>query len=204
MNKEICKQMKALLERDTQDYLARYKSIFMLINDGHPQEAPELLEYFFICNLENGHADENLEKIMNDPLWQSCRKVTSQLAACLSRRGDPKEIFYRDLWALLQSPCYANDNERGMALLFLCSNARLPYHYLGIGAGVDGEEFHRLTAKNIEKILHGCQIVLNKDDKQRMEASSLVLDLLNTIDDPMDRTVVLAQIMRFMDRKKQQ
>lgn len=205
MDTEIRERIKAIIVQNTPDYLMRYKELFSMINNESEIHIPEILEFVFQCYLESDQMDDELKKIVSDTNWQSCRRITAQIIAHLSKQNNPKEVFYRDLWLMLLSPCYANDDERSFALLAMCRNIRLPYHYLGEGCKLTDEEYHHVTLKNIDKVVHGCQIVINREGKQKTEIASLILELLDTLEDKLDRTVVLAQIIGIiLDRDEQQ
>lgn len=202
MKTENKKKIDALLCQDSPDYIMRYTKLFALLRESNAQEAAAQLKYIFECNVKIKQENELLDKTISDPAWQDCRRITSQLVMRLSRMNPPEEDFYQDLMELLLSPCYQDEEERGFALLYMCENVRLPYHQLKAENEMSMEEFRDITTKNMENVLYGCQIVLNRDDSQKTEMASLLLDLLSSLETDKDRTVVLAQVLRFIDRDK--
>lgn len=192
------------LEILTGDKLDICYEIYKIITSIEGNEA-KLLRFFY----ENSEMIEQSNK----------RKVTqiffddehNELEACYGKMIDgileaalqkrlPEEEFYQMLWDAISSNLMLEDDKaKVFAIYYLWIDVRIPYFGLETGLRMENEEFKMLTKKGLNDIKKS-RFILTTPMEQRTERASLLLRVLDSIEDERERAVLMVHMMDMSGR----
>ena len=169
----------------------------------NPASAPELLKFFY----ENADRVESSEEITADSVITEAdaKKLLSQYAEVVDAifeqilaKNLPVEQFYTKLWdAISESPTFEDDQAKAFALYYIWIDVRIPYFQLENGLTMSNSEFRNLSESQYESIQKARFILRTKLFKQRTARASVLLNLLESIENEKERVVLMAHILSF-------
>lgn len=125
--------------------------------------------------------------------------VEGILDKLMSDRMDEND-FYRAVWDEIQESRYfEQENEKVYAMYEIWSDGRIPYYKMPEGIRMGNEEFAERIKNNLDQI-RKIIFVLNSKFAQKTEKSSLLLEILDSLETEEDKAVILAQILAMIDK----
>jgi hypothetical protein len=147
--------------------------------------------------LEERYSSEKIEKLTESMM----RLVDGIISNLISEHFDEAE-FYQRLWkaTFCNDELFATADKKIFVLYVLAQDGRIPYYKLEPGLKMSDESFKEVVQQN-EELLNKVNFALNCQYGQRTELGSILLRLMNSVEDEQARAVVLANIL-FMNEKK--
>lgn len=139
-------------------------------------------EYEFIRKIYDGRIDGILSEIIN--------KVNYGILK--------QDQFYSELYQKLTQN-FTNKKELAVAFERVVADTRIPFIYLGKPLSMKQKDYAegiKRNEENIKKIIY----ILKTNYSQKTEEASMVLNLLESIEDYTDRVIVMAQIIDLLKR----
>lgn len=110
------------------------------------------------------------------------------------------EDFYKALWESY-SKNFDTEKERVFAFYYTIIDKAIPYCYLGKPLSMSNERFKELIKRN-ETSIEKLKYIERSKYSQKTERASLVLNILDNIQEYEDRVVVLAHAIAILGTKK--
>ena len=139
-------------------------------------------EYEFIRKIYDGRIEGILSEIIN--------KVNYGILK--------QDQFYSELYQKLTQN-FTNKKELAVAFERVVADTRIPFIYLGKPLSMKQKDYAegiKRNEENIKKIIY----ILKTNYSQKTEEASMVLNLLESIEDYTDRVIVMAQIIDLLKR----
>lgn len=132
---------------------------------------------------------------------EAIKDTTNIILGNLVKRNLEVNEFYLSLWdAINGTAFFATDLDTICAIIYLCNSTRIPYYKLDDGLKMDNEEFVKIAKDNIEH-LNKMIYILSVGLEQKTEVASLLLQVLDGIEDPKTRVVLFAHLVSFCERR---
>lgn len=126
--------------------------------------------------------------------------VEGILDKLMSDRMD-EDDFYCAVWNEIQESRYfVQEKEKVYAMYEIWTDGRIPYYKMAEGIQMENEKFGEIIRKNIEQIKK-IIFVLNSKFAQKTERSSLLIEILDSLETEEDKAVILAQILAIIDKR---
>lgn len=139
-------------------------------------------EYEFIRKIYDGRIEGILSEIIN--------KVNYGILK--------QDQFYSELYQKLTQN-FTNKKELAVAFERVVADTRIPFIYLGKPLSMKQKDYAegiKRNEENIKKIIY----ILKTNYSQKTEEASMVLNLLESIEDYTDRVIVMAQMIDLLKR----
>ena len=112
--------------------------------------------------------------------------------------------FYLNLWkAISANAFFATDLDTVCAIIYLCNSSRIPYYKLDSGLKMENDEFAKIAKHNFEH-LQKMIFILSAGYEQRTEIASLLLKVLDEVNDYNTKVVLFANLISFCERRAAQ
>ena len=140
----------------------------------------------------------SLHQVSMDDLSRCIAKFRSLITGVLElhfNEGYAPEEFYTKLWETL-APLLApyTDIERGICLLLVVGDGRMPYQAIPRGTRMGEEEYQEIKNAIMPQLLK-LSYVLHLPTSQRTESASRILWILEELEDEKQKTVFLSSLM---------
>lgn len=176
---------------------------YQLISKSPQEEQAVLLERFIRCYRQNSNGDTlDIPQMFDEKLKTLYMRkyqtiVDGQLERLLNL-GLSKKNFYEELVNyILTDKNLLDDAARAIAIYDCCIDRRLPYAQVDLNAGMkfEDEEFYECLKALGDDSLDKVIFILNADLQQKSERASLLLQELDSFDNPKLKTVLFCAIM---------
>lgn len=128
-------------------------------------------------------------------------KVIDSIVTNLAAKNPDENSFYLALTEkLFDDLLFCNDLEKSVALLCLFANTKTPYYQLGERLSMDDDEYCRISDRYVSEIRKSF-FILDYGFEQNTEVASLIFQVLDGIDNPKDKSVVLANIIGYLNKR---
>lgn len=130
-----------------------------------------------------------------------CGTLVEGILDNLISAGMDEDDFYSALWNEIQESRYfKQEKDKAYAMYETWTDGRIPYYKLPDGIRMENEEFGKIIAKNLSQIKK-IVFILNSKYLQRTERSSLLIEILDSLETEEDKAVILAQILAVIDKR---
>lgn len=145
------------------------------------------------------HPQESyLEKI------NSIKDTTNTILGNLIKANLEVSEFYLSLWEAINGKAFfATDLDTVCAIIYLCNSSRIPYYKLDDGLKMENDDFSRIAKDNFE-YLQKMIFILSAGYEQRTEIASLLLKVLDEVNDYNTKVVLFANLISFCERRAAQ
>lgn len=179
-----------------------YSIYRILVNSN--EKAPQLLRYFFESATSYSYEEkENAKQLISDKsveAWSD--KYTKDIILWLNKTvdSDPSvSSFYESLWNfIISTKQFKTEKIKAFALYCVWMDPRIPYFNLKKGKTLDDNQFIKSLDNTFKDRLKAKQIIFSVFDKRTDEASVL-LKLIEGLDNEADKAVLLAYIIRIVE-----
>lgn len=176
---------------------------FHLIKSSPADEQPKLLEGFFVgykstpttgeFELPRTISDEEERKYM-----MRYGKLVDTHMEELQKQNLPEKDFYTQLWTFIsESSVLPNEKARIIALFDCAIDKRLPYFKLDRdrALSMENEEYQKVCKEIGDDTFAKLEFILNGDFDQKTEQASLVVQMMDKMQDYTKRCVFLTRII---------
>lgn len=168
----------------------------------------EALKFFLGFEQDYETANSELEQLFEQEdfqkLQRSCVGLANGILEKLISSNCGEGEFYEILWKEIhEGILFTNDEERQFVLFFCWNDVRLPYFRLNQGVYMENEEYQGMVAKLSEEIKK-CKFIMNSRLEQRTQQSSLLLEILQDLEDEREKAVVFSQITGYIEQRTTQ
>lgn len=113
-----------------------------------------------------------------------------------------KEEFYNELWeGIIKSNVICDEkNVKIYAIGRVWSDARIPYFCMKDGIKMSNEEFMGIIEEKKE-LLQEVTFILNRQNEQKTETGSMLVDVLGRCTNDKEKAVVMAKILDLIERR---
>lgn len=184
-----------------------YNLIYKVIGESGDLSA----DYQFICeNLVKDQTDRTvaIEQVISaDEYTQTVmiykESIEGMLTAVLKSAilGMIPEADFYGLLCRKFRRAFDNDKELAVALTKVLEDDRIPFIYLGKPLSMDNEEYRKYVDKNREYI-NKIYYALRADYSQKTEVSSVLLNIIDSVDGYEDKVVVLSQLLNALTKDR--
>ena len=142
------------------------------------------------------HPQESyLEKI------NAIKNTTSTILGNLIKANLEESEFYLSLWEAINGKAFfATDLDTVCAIIYLCNSSRIPYYKLDDGLKMENDEFSKIANDSFE-YLQKMIFILSVGYEQRTEFASLLLKVLDEVNDYKTKVVLFANLISFCERR---
>lgn len=182
---------------------------FQLIKVAPVDEQPKLLEVFFVgykyttttgeLELPITISDEEQRKYM-----MRYGNLVDTRVEELQKQNLSEKDFYAQLWAFIcESPALPNEKARIIALFDCAIDKRLPYFKLDRDRvlSMENEEYQDICTQIGDDAFAKLEFILNGDFDQKTEQASLVIQMMDKMQDYTQRCVFLTRIISHYKRE---
>ncbi|MGI6250332.1 MAG: hypothetical protein ACOYKD_03100 [Anaerolineaceae bacterium] len=166
-------------------------------------DANVLALQFFLTEFERVDSDKSQKVELvyfvseSEEYEERIRSQVDQYVDELIKNKVSEQAFYEEIWKHSQDKqFYANDKESAYVIYSLLTSPRCPYFELQQGIQMENEEYSRLLSK-LTTETQKVRFILASQFNQKTEYSSLLLDLLDSIEDKSERIVLLTTILYY-------
>ena len=188
---DVCHNYYELFLKDeTDSIIASKKFSTLLCWDGKTEKTHELSSIY--------PKETYLEKI------EIIKNTMSTILSNLIKNNFEIDEFYQKLWgAINERAFFATDLDIVCAIIYLYNTNKIPYYKLDSGLKMEDDEFREIVNANYE-YLRKMIFILSVGFKQRTEVASLLLSVLDEVEDCKVKSVLLANIIGFCEKRAMQ
>lgn len=160
----------------------------------------ELLRFFY----ENAEMIEKsgaieVEKVFSEDDYEIYEsrygKMINGILEATLQKGLSEEEFYRTLWNEISESSVLEDKKaKVFAVFYIWIDVRIPYFKLESGIQMEDEEFFEITLKRLKDIKK-IRFIMSTKMEQKTERASLLIKVLDSIENEREKSVLMAQIM---------
>lgn len=177
-----------------------YDLCYLLISD-----FPDFREYFqYVCeniDLENEEKTVPIKKYFEKSEIEVLKKINADAIDGLIAKNISKvnygivnnDDFYGTLWDDISNN-FTGTKELAFALYWIIIDRRIPYIYIGVPLSMENDEFKTRTEAN-KDVFDKMEYVLQSEYSQRTEEASMLLKVLEDIENYEDRVVVFTHMI---------
>jgi len=124
--------------------------------------------------------------------------VVDAMLEGLIRQNPDEETFYKQLWEVVNNSFFPDEKAKGFALLHILADPKIPYFKVDSGLRMSDDEFEerlRSLLPSIAKI----RFLLAKKFDQKTQRGSLILRHLDEHSDQVDRSVLVAFLLTYLE-----
>lgn len=126
--------------------------------------------------------------------------LVSYISLGLLENWDRKQ-FYEKLWEAINSNIpYDSKEKKAFALYYIAIDCRTPYYNIGTGLKMNNDDYSQIQEEIYESFRKFVFIESLSFD-QKTEKSSLILKVIDDLDDKKKRIVLLSKIINYYEHK---
>ena len=200
MNNQTHAQIDDLLHKAKSDILNLSWYVYLIIKES---ELPaDNLQYFYetyydsINSSEETMLDLHFSEDDSKSLKKELGKLIDAMLGTLQSRNLSEKTFYTELWTqVINCSFFTSDDQRAFALYYIWIDKRIPYYQLDEGRRMSNETYKQYIndlSHEIKKMLY----ILNTPSlSQKTERASLVLNILQSIENEDKRIVLMSKLI---------
>lgn len=182
---------------------------YQMLKASDPSERPAMLEEF-IKGVRRSESDDSMKlpvvitKAEEANLMSRYGSYVDQKLEKLIKDGPNETDFYAMLSEFFFTDEMLQDSKAGTIAIFDCViDKRLPYHRVNTEKAVsmDQEHFIELINKIGDDALESVESAMSYDFEQKTERAGVVLDLIESREDPEERVVMLTRVFQHFEKQ---
>lgn len=201
MNKAAIESIDRILKKGSGTLINRCFAIYNIVEESG-EEFGESLKYVFENHgfIESDKTDQPLFEISKNEQeeWENAYGdiVDGIIKAFIKRKYESEIEFYEELWKTIESALFNDAKAKAFALYYALIDKRLPYYVVSDGVKMKNSEFVERQSNLVVQI-RKLKFILFNDDlfEQKTEKASLLLGIINSVEDVNDRVVLFAYVI---------
>ena len=144
---------------------------------------------------DSNGADFGLRVRVTDEMRSNLGRVVDAMLAELVDRKPSEAEFYDSMWSIVTNPFLRGEDAQAFALYNMLIDVRVPYFVLPAGITMSDSEFSERRKRLLPEIGR-IRFAIRGPTKQLTEAGSIALDVILGVEDPADRAILMAFVIR--------
>jgi hypothetical protein len=142
-------------------------------------------------NIDSVISEEEKEQLTN-----KYGKIVNAMFTALIAENKEQNIFYKDLWELINNPFFADDKAKAFALYYILIDRKIPYFQTVSGLKMSNEDF-KLILQKLRNSRAKIRFIMSKDYDQRTEQADLIMKTIREHTDSEQAVLMSVIITEF-------